>query len=44
LTADRPYRPAMPIKEALDIMVLKMEGHFDKTLLKLFIQKLIGKE
>lgn len=44
LTADRPYRKCMETNEALETMVHKMDGHFDKNLLRLFIEKITGRK
>jgi HD-GYP domain-containing protein (c-di-GMP phosphodiesterase class II) len=40
LTSDRPYRPAIPAAEAVQMMVAERGTHFDVNLLDLFLERL----
>ena len=40
VTSNRPYRPAMPADEALQVMVAGRGTHFDPTLLDLYLDRL----
>src|SRR5262249_25593959 len=40
LTNDRPYRPALQVDEALELMELGNDSQFDGTLLGLFVGSL----
>ena len=38
LTSDRPYRPAFPIEQAVEILRAERGGHFDPRLVDLFLE------